>query len=297
MSIVKYNIGLQKQVNHSFSKTMPENKTLAGFNASVDGSEYEEFTFTGCKTEIDAQEQLELGKADFKPYTGTAAEAKQVEVGTSVTTTKTRSEGEIWTLTVRVCKIMQTLEVATDEEKQQQQEQKFGSQKHPKIVNTSVTAIQQSIMFREPYKSWSAEQLGALRQYMSGASPLTRIPKGVDSSGNAQNAFLQDILPYDDKVKAAIKTPVYYVPSVNVTVSYWSSSPVTSIGTIGQEKAPSGGNFQIANGYTSVFMGASSSPAEGGGYTIQETYSIGQYDADMLASSGSTSGGGSGSTN
>lgn len=41
---------------------MPENKTLAGFNASVDGSEYEEYTFTGCKADIDAQEQLELKK-------------------------------------------------------------------------------------------------------------------------------------------------------------------------------------------------------------------------------------------
>ena len=296
MSIVKHNIKLQKQVNHSFSKTMPENKTLAGYNASVDGSEYEEYTFTGCKTEIDAQEQLELGKANFEPHTGTATEAKQVEVGTSVTTTKTRSEGEIWTLTVRISKIMQTLEVATqtEEQQQQQQEQKHGSKAHPKIVNTSVTAIQQSIMFREPYKNWSAEQLGALRQYMSGASPLTRIPKGVDSSGNAQNAFLQDILEYNDDVKNAIKTPVYYVPTVNVTVSYWSRTPVTSMGAIGQEKAPSGGNFQISNGYISVFMGASSSPAEGGGYTIQETYSIGQYDKDMLAG-GSTSG--SGTTN
>lgn len=152
-------------------------------------------------------------------------------------------------------------------------------------MNTSVTAIQQSILFKEPYKSWEAEKLGALKQYINGASPLTPYPKGLDSSGNPQQAFLQDVLPIDDDVKKAIKNPVYYVPSVTITVSYWSSNPVSTIGKIGEEKQPSGGNFEIADGYISLFMGASSSPADGGGYTIQETYNIGQYDKDMLASS------------
>ena len=152
-------------------------------------------------------------------------------------------------------------------------------------MNTSVTAIQQSVLFKEPYKSWDAEKLGALKQYINGASPLTPYPKGLDSSGNPKQAFLQDILPLDADVEKAIKNPVYYVPSVTITVSYWSSSPVSSMGTIGQEKKPSGGNFEIGEGYISLFMGASSSPADGGGYQIQETYNIGQYDKDMLAGS------------
>ena len=152
-------------------------------------------------------------------------------------------------------------------------------------MNTSVTAIQQSILFKEPYKSWDAEKLGALKQYINGASPLTPYPKGIDSNGNPKQAFLQDVLPIDKDVEKAIRCPVYYVPSVTITVSYWSSSPVSSMGEIGQEKKPSGGNFEIGEGYISLFMGASSSPADGGGYQIQETYNIGQYDKEMLAGS------------
>ena len=60
---------------------------------------------------------------------------------------------------------------------------------------------------------------------------------------------------------------------------------------VGSQKSPSGGSFQFQAPYVSLFMGASSSPAEGGGYQIQETYSIGQYDPDMLGG-GTTSGGG-----
>ena len=158
-------------------------------------------------------------------------------------------------------------------------------------MNTSVTAIQQSILFKDEYKDtnkWDAQKLGALKQYMNGASPLTPYPQGIDSDGNPQQGFLQDILPLDANVEKAIRCPVYYVPSVTISVSYWSKEPVSSMGQIGQEKAPSGGNFQIGQGYVSLFMGASSSPAEGGGYQIQETYNIGQYDKDMLASGTTT---------
>lgn len=120
---------------------------------------------------------------------------------------------------------------------------------------------------------------------------MTVVPNGLDDDGNPKNKFLKDILLHSDPyVISAIKNPVYYVPSVNITVSYWSETPVANMNGIGTQKAPSGGNFQFSAPYISVFMGASSSPAEGGGYQVQETYSIGQYDPDML--SGGTSSGG-----
>ena len=289
-NILKHNINLKSQVNHVFSKTLPESKSFIGYSVSVDNSEYEEYSFSGTKEQIDAQEEAELSAATFTPVSGNSDEEKQVIVGKSVTTTKTRIEGGIWTLSVRISNLIQNLS-ATENEEIEKQEKKFGSKEHPKIVNTSVTAIQQSILFKEPYKNWAPEELGALKQYINGASPLTRIPKGLDSSGNPQNAFLSDILDYNKpEVAQAIKTPVYYVPSVNITVSYWSKTPISNIGSIGQQQNPSAGNFQIAAGYASVFMGASSSPADGGGYQIQESYSIGQYDPTMLSAGGNSGG-------
>lgn len=289
-NILKHNITLKRQVNHVFSKTLPESKSFLGYSVSVDNSDSEEYSFSGTKEQIDAQEEAELAAATFTPVSGNSEEEKQVIVGKSVTTTKTRIEGSIWVLNVKISNIIQTIS-ATEAEKKDKQEKKFGSKTNPKIVNTNVSAIQQSILFKEPYKNWSPEELGALKQYINGASPLTRIPKGLDSSGNPKNAFLSDILDYNKpEVAQAIKTPVYYVPSVNITISYWSETPVSNMGNIGQQQNPSAGNFQIAPGYISVFMGASSSPADGGGYQIQETYSIGQYNPTMLSAGGNSGG-------
>lgn len=286
--VLNYNIKLQEQPNRVFSKSAPDSKNFAKYSASIDGSEFEEYSFTGTKEQIDAQEKVELDKANFQPKSNNSVtEQTTVVAGLSVTTTKTRQEGEIWSLSVRVANILQTLtpEEEPTEEQQQQQEFKFGSSGNPKLVSTSVSVLQQSILFKEPYKNYGAEELGALKQYINGASPMTPIAKGLDSSGNPINGTLQDILPMNDEVRAAIKNPVYYVPTANITVSYWSSSPVSDFGSIGQQREPSGGNFKPAEGYISVFMGASSSPADGGGYQVQESYSIGQYDPEMLASS------------
>ncbi len=287
MSVLKYNINLKEQVQRTYTKTAPTQEELHGFNVSV-SDETIEYSFTGTKEQIEEQLEEELNKAYFNPSSATVSEATILEVGLSVQATVSRSEGEMWNLQIRTGKLLQTLE-ATQSEVEQQQKEKYGTPDRPKIVNTSVTAIQQSILFKEPYKSWDAEKLGALKQYINGASPLTVIPNGLDADGNPQNKFLKDILLHTDpNVLKAIKNPVYYVPSVNITVSYWSETPVANMNGIGTQKAPSGGNFQFSAPYISVFMGASSSPAEGGGYQVQETYSIGQYDPDMLATSTTT---------
>lgn len=289
MSIIRHNINLQEQVSRTYTRTAPKTDNFNKYNASVDGSEYEEYSFTGTKEQIDEQEEIELNNASFSPVSYSVTEQKIVECGKSVTTSKTRSEGDLWTLQVKVQKIIQTLTPEGESEATataEEQEKKFGKKEHPKIVNTSVTAIQQSILFTEPYKSMDAKKLGAIKQYMSGASEFSVVPIGMDSAGNPQNGFLKDICPMSQEVLNAMKTPVYYVPTVTVTVSYWSQTPVSSIGNVGQEQAPSGGNFQLSPGYSSVFMGASSSPVEGGGYQIQETYTIGQFDFNMLHANG-----------
>lgn len=287
MGIIRHNITLKEQAQKSYSKSAPDQKDFSKYNVSVDGSEFEEYSFTGTKEQIDEQEQKELDKASFTPSSSKVTEQTTIECGKSITTTKSRQEGDLWVLQVRAQKLIQSL-TPEQTETQESQEKQYGSKEHPKIVNTSVTAIQQSILFKEPYKSWDATLLGALKQYINGASPLTPYPMGVDSDGNPQQGFLQDILPLDADVEKAIKNPVYYVPSVTITISYWSETPISNMGQIGQEKAPSAGNFEIVEPYISVFMGASSSTVEGGGYQVQETYNIGQYDRDMLATTTTT---------
>lgn len=287
MGIIRHNITLKEQAAKSFSKTAPDQNKFAKYNVSIDGSEVEEYSFTGTKELIDEQEELELSQAEFKPSSETVTEQKIVECGKCITTTKSRQDGDLWVLQVRVQKLLQSL-APTQTATPTEQKNKFGSKEHPKIVNTSVTAIQQSILFKEPYKSWDAEKLGALKQYINGASPISPYPCGVDADGNPLQGFLQDVLPLDADVQKAIRCPVYFVPSVTITISYWSETPISSIGQIGQQLEPSAGNFSIQAPYISVFMGASSSTVEGGGFQVQETYNIGQYDADMLTSGTTT---------
>lgn len=285
MSIIKHNINLKEQASKSYIKNLPSNSDFVNYTVTIDSSEYTEYSFTGTKEEIDAQEELELAKASFSPVDDTVTEIEIREVGTAISTTKTRQDGDLWQLQVKVQRILQTLNPETENE--QAQFEKYGQQGNPKIVNTSVTVLQQSILFKfanENPSKWTPEKLGALKQYINGASEYTTVPT-IDANGQPIQMFLKDILPIDSDVKLALKNPVYYVPSVNVTVSYWSSMPITSIGNVGTPKNPSGGSFTPSAGYTSIFMGASSSPAEGGGYQIQENYTIGQYDTSLFTSS------------
>ena len=109
MGIIRHNITLKEQAAKSFSKSAPDQKNFARYGASIDGSEFEEYSFTGTKEQIDAQEKAELNKASFNPSSATVTEQTTIDCGKSVTTTKTRQEGDLWQLQVRVQRIIQTL--------------------------------------------------------------------------------------------------------------------------------------------------------------------------------------------
>lgn len=109
MGIIRHNITLKEQVQKSFSKSAPDQIAFSKYSASIDGSEFEEYSFTGTKAQIDAQEQKELDKASFNPSSATVTEQTTIECGKAVTTTKTRQEGDLWQLQVRVQRIIQTL--------------------------------------------------------------------------------------------------------------------------------------------------------------------------------------------
>lgn len=56
MGIIRHNITLKEQAQKSYSKSAPDQKNFGKYNASIDGTEYEEYSFTGIKEQIDAQE-------------------------------------------------------------------------------------------------------------------------------------------------------------------------------------------------------------------------------------------------
>lgn len=282
--VIKHNIKLKEQVTRSYTTTRPANSAFVGWSVT-NSPESVEYSFIGNKSEIDAQEARELAQASFSPISGTVEVTEIHKVGKSVTTTKTRKEGDIWELNVKINDIQQTLEPAEapteDSKEAKEQKEKYGEPEHPRIVNTSVSTVQQSILFHQKFKGLDQKTLGYIKQWMNGASPYTVLPSHTDSEGNTINDYLTNLCPMTEDIKFAIKNPVYYVPTVNITISYWSATPITSTANIGQRVTPTGTGFNIQKPYISLFMGASSSPAEGGGYQIQESYSIGQYDEDL----------------
>lgn len=115
MSILKTNINLTEQVSKSFTKNLPDTAEFANYSVSIDSSEFTEYSYTGTKEQIDAQEELELAKASFNPSEATVTETEIINVGTAISTTKTRQEGDLWNLQVKVQRILQTLSPDTSQ--------------------------------------------------------------------------------------------------------------------------------------------------------------------------------------
>jgi hypothetical protein len=70
MSVLKYSISLEEQPGKVIYKENPSTRYLGTIDYEVDASEYEEYSFTGNKDEIDARFSSELG-ARRKKLAGT----------------------------------------------------------------------------------------------------------------------------------------------------------------------------------------------------------------------------------
>jgi hypothetical protein len=262
MSVIKQSISLEEQPTRVSYKENPSTRYLNTIDYEVDASEYEEYSFTGNKSEIDSRFSSELSAG------GT---------GWQVQATKTRLTGNLWELKIRKNKVRKKEEEDVTPEEQEAQENKWGSELAPRQTSVSITAIQQSILLHDKFKELSEDQLGAIKMYMNGAGAGENVTteKGV--------FMLNEIYPYKSSlVKFAIKNPTYYVPSMSVTYSYWSASKKTSLDKIATIKSPPG--VTVPQGYTSLFMGQSSSPLEKG-YRVEETYLIGKINKEVYEDS------------
>lgn len=261
MSVIKQSISLEEQPTKVYYKENPSTRYLGTIDYEVDASEYEEYSFTGNQSEIDSKFTSELSR-------GGQGSGWQVQA------TKTRLNGSLWELKIRRNKILKKEPEEVTPEEQQAQEGKWGSELAPRQTSVSITAVQQSILLHDRYKSYSADKLAAIKMYMNGSG-------GGEKVGTAKGVMtLNKIIPMDhDDVKFAIKTPTYYVPSMSVTYSYWSASKKTDMSKIGTKKNPPG--VSVPAGYSSIFMGQSSSPLEKG-YKVEENYVIGQFSEGVF---------------
>lgn len=263
MSTLDYSISLEKQPTWTIYKELPTAQWLKQNKRYVDTSEYEEYSFTGKKSEIESQRSKELNKA------GSTAQ---------VQATMTRLNGNLWQLTVRKNAVKAEVEESEDEHPDQEyQEQQNGSLQNPRQVSVNITAIQESILNHEKFEGIPPDNLGAIKMYMNGAG-------GSEKIGTSQGVLrLDQLMSMDDElVQLAIKNPTYYVPSMSITFQYWSSAKETDMSGIGKPKDPPGG-IKFPEDYTSLYMGCSSSPS-GSGYVIQETYTVGKFNKALYES-------------
>lgn len=267
MSNLNYSVTLEEQVTRTYFKENPSAYYLSTIDYEVDASEYEEYSFTGNKTEIDAQFETELARGGTR---------------WQVQATKTRTAGNLWELKIRKNSVRKKEnEEEPTPEQQAAGESKWGSEQAPRQTSVSITAVSQSILLHKKFETYSGDKLAAIKMYMNGASSGEKVgtSKGV--------MRLSDIIPIDDDaVKLAIKNPTYYVPSMSVTYSYWSASKKTDMSKIGTEKNPPG--VTPPEDYKSIFMGQNSSPLEKG-YRVEETYVIGQFNEEIFNPGGKSS--------
>lgn len=258
---IKYNIKLQEQPTYTITKVSPSQEWITDNHYTVNSSEYEEVTFTGTEEQVREQREAVI-KANGEHQ---------------ITTTLTRLNGNLWQLQVRKSPLVKQNET---EQEASPEEKEYGSQSNPKQLSISITAIQESVLNHEKYASLTPQQRGAIKAYMNGAMEGQKV---ADQYGQAIRLG-QVMAMSDDLVQLALKCPSYYVPSIAVTFQYYSASPVTDVGEIGQEKAAPGGFSKLPEGYKSIYMGCSSSP-QGKGYLVQENYTIGKFNTELTASS------------
>ena len=321
--VLKENIALRQQPAWTIVRQTPNANVITEKECSTDQTEYEEYSFTGNLEEILEQEEIELDKGYINLGAKRLVDGTEdtYYVGREVICTRTRLSGDIWELKVRINNIIWVDNEEISDEQAAQNEAQFGSKKEPRTMSVSTTALQQSILFREDYKKVSATQLGIIKKYMSGATDWTIVPSQINKTGANGKQQLQNILlkaladkegltggSSNDKIAYAVKYPQYYVPSINIQVSYWKRTAPQELpdepeegeeeekepfdpenpqdaddAHVGEPCAPPKG-FKLPKNtsYICVFMGRSySKSASGKGYLIQENYSIGQYDPSM----------------
>lgn len=287
-NVLKENIALRMQPTWTVYNQSPNNAIISEKNLQADSSQYEDYSFTGNLEEILEQEATELGKGNSKKGGKVPNSTDTYFHGTFVTTTRTRLEGDIWQLQVRI----QPLLWANPEEEKltpeqiKEQKEKMGEKENPNTENISVTAVQQSILFHPAYREFNAVQLGAIKRYMTGTSPGTLVPDMPSEGDPGPN---EPSIPFKhwlinlggNTAKAAefaLKHPTYYVANVSITLGYFSETDVAETRKVGEivTSVPTSPPITAIPGYQIRFMGCNQTKVKGG-YKVTESYVIGDF--------------------
>lgn len=271
MSKIDFSISLEKQHTWTIYQEAPASSLLEKYQITTDNSWYEEYSYTGLRTEIEAQKAAELASAS----SSFSSDMPLSWSGLQVQTTMTRLQGELWELKVR----RNPLKVTNGEDDTHSDADamtaEFGDAENPKTLSVAISAIQESILNHDIFDDYTPDQIGALKMYMNGATGGEKI-----TNKEGKSIMLKSIIsPDSNEVKFVIKNPTYYVPSISITYSYWSFSRDDSTKEIGKPATDIPGGFKPPTGYTALFMGRASSK-EGSGYKVEETYLIGKFNKE-----------------
>lgn len=232
---------------------------------------YEQFSYTGNKEQIDAKFQ-EL-KGDYI-----------ANVGYKVSLTRTRLNGYVWKLDVKIDELeVKDPDAEVSAEDEQSLSQKYGTKGNPRLKSVNISLTDQDILLHDKYKNVPPINLGVIRMYQDGALESDLIPDPADPS--ISHTCGEWMHWSDDLVQMALKYKTYKVPNIVLTFTYFSKQK-PALDTEIPKFYNSGDSFcdgyKVPEGWQAMFGGRGSERTEEKkGFVVTETYSIGKYPIEI----------------
>ena len=232
---------------------------------------YEQFSYTGNKEQIDAKFQ-EL-KGDYI-----------ANVGYKVSLTRTRLNGYVWKLDVKIDELEvkdPDAEVSAEDEKSLSQ--KYGTKGSPKLKSVEISTQDENILLHDKYKGVPPINLGVIKMYQDGALEGDLIPDPADPSKSYTCGHWMHWS--DDLVQMALKYKTYKVPNIVLTFTYFSKQKPEidmEIPKFFKSGDTFCGGYKAPEGWQAMFGGRGSERTEEKkGFVVTETYSIGKYPTEL----------------
>lgn len=266
-----YSVGLEQQPQITKFTTVPSQQYINSNHLVATGN-YEQYSYTGNKTQIDEKySQLVLGATNSN----------------KISLTRTRMNGETWKLDVRIDELVTQIEdpetAGQNMSPQQEQEMsnKYGTETNPSLKSVNVSLTEQDILNHPMYDTVPPINLGVIRLYQDGAVESDMIPNPEDPS---QAYTCGDFMHFDDDlVQMAIKYKSYLVPNITITYGYFSKTrPTIDLNVPKFVTGSLPGGLSIPSGWQAMFCGrGSEATEEGKGFVVTETYTVGRYPTEL----------------
>ena len=232
---------------------------------------YEQYSYTGNQEQIDAK-FLEL-KGNYS-----------ANVSNKVSLTRTRLNGYVWKLDVRIDEMEvkdPNAEVTSEDEKSLSE--KYGTKGSPRLKSVEISTQDEDIFMHDKFKGVPPINLGVIKMYQDGAVESDTIPDPTDPT---KSYTCGHWMHYDDDlVQMAIKYKKFKVPNIVLTFTYFSKQK-PEIDTEIPKFFSSGdifcGGYKAPEGWQVMFGGRGSERTEEKkGFVVTETYSIGKYPTEL----------------